>query len=164
MLGLPHLATLALTASPVLRPSATAGRWDSSNVANPVVLPPRNGVANDPWRMFYYGSDGTWADKSVQPFLPTGQCGLATSTDGLTWTRATEECTFSPGPAGAWDSLHVGVGDVHWSGDDGNELTMYYLGASDEPVEGAPVKGIRMRIGRARSSDGSAHRLPNAPI
>ena len=112
MLSLPHLATLALTASPVLRPSATAGRWDSSNVANPVVLPPRKGVANDPWRMFYYGSDGTWADKSVQPFLPTGQCGLATSTDGLTWTRATEECTFSPGPAGAWDSLHVGVGGV----------------------------------------------------
>jgi len=143
--------TVATRTLPVLQPSA-AGRWDSSNVASPVVLLPREGVAGDPWRMFYYGSDGTWSDAAATPFLPTGKCGLATSADGLTWTRATDECVFAPGERGAWDSLHVGVGDVHWN-EDGRSLTMYYLAAGDEAVDGAPA-GIRMRIGRATSEDG----------
>ena len=146
-----HALSLGL-AGPVLRPSQAG--WDSSNVANPVVLLPRPDVAGDPWRLFYYGSDGTWANPDVQPFLPTGKCGLATSADGCSWTRVQDAPIFEPGPAGSWDSLHVGVGDVHWS-EDGQSLVMYYLGANDEVVTGGPpVKGIRMRIGRAISADG----------
>ena len=59
--------TVATRTLPVLQPSA-AGRWDSSNVASPVVLLPREGVAGDPWRMFYYGSDGTWSDAAATPY------------------------------------------------------------------------------------------------
>eukprot|EP00966_Prymnesium_polylepis_P241348 5581369-Prymnesium_polylepis.1 len=100
LLHFPALA-LALSTGPVLRPSAT--RWDSVNCANPVVLPPR--TDGDDWRLFYYGNDGNWAVEGVQPFIPTGRCGMATSADGLKWD-AVPESTFGPGESSAWDSLH----------------------------------------------------------
>ncbi|KAL3902478.1 MAG: hypothetical protein SGPRY_012054, partial [Prymnesium sp.] len=112
----------------------------------------------DVWRCFYYGNDGTWADEQVKPFIPTGSCGMATSVDGISWDPVAHS-TFGPNPEkGAWDSLHVGVGDVMWEeGEEGQtgKLVMYYFGADAQHIEGGPpVQGLRMRIGRAVSSDG----------
>lgn len=149
------LAVAALT-GPVLRPSP--GRFDSVNVANPVVLPPAR--AGGPYTMLYYGNDGLWPDGETKPFVPTGLCGLAESADGVSWHKVDGAlpggAVFGPSPdARAWDSLHVGVGDVTRAPD--GSLTMYYFGGSGVAAEGIgerPIKGLRMCIGRASSADG----------
>ena len=143
-----------LTTAPLLGPSGVAGRFDSAGVVAPVVLPPE--TADESWLMIYYGTTGQWADPEAKPFLPTGRCGLATSPDGLEWTRVDGAldgaATFAPAEdLDAWDGLHVGVGDVV-RGEDGN-LIMFYLGGSREAAAPMPA-GIRMQIGRATSADG----------
>ena len=55
-----------------------AGSWDSERVSGPRVLRCADGV----WRMWYYGRDPSF-DRQVN--LPTGRCGLATSSDGVHW-------------------------------------------------------------------------------
>merc|ERR1712185_716860 len=88
--------------------------------------------------MLYYGTTGTWADPAAKPFLPTGACGLATSPDGISWTRVDgdrpDAAVFGPADdLDAWDGLHVGVGDVvraaaGGGGGGGARLVMFYLG------------------------------------
>ncbi|CAI7896377.1 unnamed protein product [Closterium sp. NIES-53] len=157
------------------------------------------------WRMYYYGrSSNTWGGPSPSapssasssastplPPLPalftTGRIGLAISSDGMTWSRVR-----GPEAGGAiltprlheplaFDSLHVGCGDVVWleQGDTGEECTqgggggetrggvegahgkgewwMFYFGGGREAREvrpGVSVHGATMRIGIATSRDG----------
>jgi predicted GH43/DUF377 family glycosyl hydrolase len=58
--------------NPVLKPNPQPGAWDMRDVRNPVVL-----YDGTTYRMWYWGSDGV-----------STQIGLATSTDGLSWTNA----------------------------------------------------------------------------
>lgn len=154
-------ARSVLSASPMLAASPiSSGRFDTKNVANPVVLPPAK--AGDVYRMFYYGGDGVAWKGGLRPFLPTGSCGLAESEDGVSWTKVD-----GPLPGGAvfsasdderaWDGAHVGVGDVLVDSADGQRLTMYYFGGDRQEVPGfggVLCAGLRMCIGRAFSTDG----------
>ena len=159
---------------PVITPSGNPTRWDAACVANPVVLPPT--AADEDWRCFYYGNrggynddDGGWAG-GVKCFLPTGYCGLATSSDGVEWTpvdgKNADKSIFGPGEPDAWDGLHVGVGDVVRLSN--GTLIMFYLGGSNEAVPMGPAKlaGVRMQIGRAMSDDGglSWQRCSSKPL
>jgi len=129
-------------------------QFDTACVVNPVVVPPSNSYER--WQLYYYGNFGHWKD-GTKGFLPTGWCGLAESDDGIHWTKVVGQrergAIFAPSddPA-AWDSVHVGVNDVLRIGD--KELHMYYFGGSSEQVaELGGFTGVRMRIGRAKSSD-----------
>ena len=127
------------------------GSWDSERISSPRVLRLRDGS----WRMFYYGRDPSF-DRAIN--LPTGRCGMATSTDGLNWTRAKGPLTmgaiFEPHPSPErFDSGHVGVSDVHF--DDGL-YWMWYFGGDQSEITMGPErrKGIPIRSGCAISGDG----------
>lgn len=146
-------------------------RFDVGCVANPVVLPPDEHRAE--WQCYYYGNDGSWS--GGRPcFLPTGSIGLAVSKDGLTdWTKVVGSeaggAVLAPSEEhGAWDSVHTGLGDVVRVGGPSNELHMYYFGADDEKIAMGPsssVVGLRMRVGRAISTDdGRTWTKDDAPV
>ncbi len=127
-----------------------AGWWDSERVSCPRVLREPDG-----WKMWYYGRDVSF-DRSV--VLPTGRIGLATSPDGIHWTRVR-----GPGVMGSvldpspdhdrFDAAFVGVSDVHRT-PDGYE--MFYFGGSWDISNnrGQTVRGFPARPGRATSLDG----------
>ncbi len=128
-----------------------AGRWDSERVAGPRVLRGADGV----WRMWYYGRDPAF-DRAIN--LPTGRIGLATSSDGLEWQRIEGPLAlgsvFEPHPDPArFDSGHVGVSDIH---ERDGLYWMWYFGGSQTLQQIGPqaVKGIDLRPGLAKSSDG----------
>lgn len=140
-------------------PSSSSIVFDSACVANPVVLAPLTTKTNK-WQMYYYGNPGSWAN-NTKGFLPTGYLGLAESTDGIHWERVigNEDYGSILAPTGReedFDGLHLGIGDVIRVGD--GELHMYYFGGSFERISfggpnAPPSQGLRMRIGKARSTD-----------
>lgn len=138
---------------PILSPGDEGpGWWDGLSSASPVVLPPSS--FDSRWRMWYYGRDATtWAD-GAKPFLPTGRIGLAVSDDGLAWRRVQGPlqggASLDPcASKAAFDSLHVGVGDVVQLPN--GTLWMYYFGGD---ARATPLPGIRMQVGLATSQDG----------
>ena len=67
------------------------GSWDSFLASNASVIKDGSG-----YKMYYMGNDGmVW------------RMGLATSDDGITWTKYAANPLFAPRP-GAWDSQEVG--------------------------------------------------------
>ncbi|MCI0397088.1 MAG: hypothetical protein L0332_14195 [Chloroflexi bacterium] len=89
---------------PVLEPGRP-GAWDSQLVEHPNVLKTEGG-----YLMFYNGSSAAVRGSSF--------VGLATSADGIQWTKYDDPATtearyagsdpvFGPGPAGDWDSRTV---------------------------------------------------------
>ena len=127
------------------------GWWDSERVSCPKVLR----LAEDDWKMWYYGRDATF-DRQI--LLPTGRVGLAESKDGIHWKRVagpkTMGAVFDPNSDGdQFDSGHVGVSDVHYR--DG-QYWMWYFGGdqSVNDVLGLKVKGFPLRPGCAVSRDG----------
>jgi predicted GH43/DUF377 family glycosyl hydrolase len=114
---------LSLDPAPVLG-RGPAGAWDSSDVLNPSVVA-RDGQL---WN-FYSGFDeSTW------------HTGLATSADGIHWTRRGK--VLSPDAEG-WDRGYIAAnGSALWR--NGEFWYWYQAGAHD---------GV-MRIGLARSADG----------
>lgn len=134
-------------------------QFDIGCVANPVVLPPFDlSDENGEWQCYYYGNAGSW-NGGRKCFLPTGSSGLATSTDGITFSKVTgvypDGSMLSPSHdgSGEWDEIQTGVGDVVRI--DKDELHMYYFGGSAEELTFGPgtIAGFRMRIGRAKSFD-----------
>ncbi len=128
-----------------------AGAWDDERVSGPRVLRGSDGT----WRMWYYGRDSQF-DREIN--LPTGRCGLATSTNGLTWQRVlgplTRGAVFEAHPDPArFDSTHVGVSDVQYR--DGL-YWMWYLGGDHSRLRIGPfdVRGLHLRPGCAISRDG----------
>lgn len=125
--------------------------WDSERVSCPRVLRCADGV----WRMWYYGRDPEF-DRLIN--LPTGRCGLATSHDGLSWTRVrgplSKGAVFEPAKnPKRFDSGHVGVSHVEQRGD---MYWMWYFGGNQDVQKLGPVetKGINLRPGCAISRDG----------
>ncbi len=134
----------------ILTPSGP-GWWDSERVSCPRVLREADGR----WKMWYYGRDPTF-DRSVA--LPTGRVGLATSPDGVHWTRVRGAgvmgSVLDPSPdQGRFDAAFVGSSDVHRTAD-GYE--MYYFGgsAATTTLRGHVTRGFPARPGRATSPDG----------
>ena len=143
--------------------SSDEPKFDIGCVANPVILPPNLDCPhnNGEWQCYYYGNAGSW-NGGRKCFLPTGSSGLATSQDGLVWTKVIGQnhedgSILSPSDdgSGKWDEVQTGVGDVVRINDETNELHMYYFGGSDEELSFGPgsIAGFRMRIGRAKSND-----------
>jgi predicted GH43/DUF377 family glycosyl hydrolase len=117
--------------APVLGP--VPGGWDSGDVLNPVVVR-RNGL----YYNFYSGYDGrTW------------HTGLATSRDGVAWTRHGK--ALSPGPA-AWEGGYIAANGaaLHTGGE---FLYWYQAGPKDTPS-----------LGLARSPDGQAWARHPEPV
>jgi hypothetical protein len=142
----------------LLLPLGPVGAWDAAQVSCPRILR----LAPDDWRMWYYGRDPAF-DPLVR--LPTGRIGLATSTDGLTWTRVRggEAMGSVLAPADdphRFDSAHVGLGDIHATA---AGFDMWYFGGPTRITEvaGLKVNGFPLGIGRASSLDGKQWtRLP----
>lgn len=115
---------------PVLK-RGNPGEWDFSDVLNPSII--RRG---ETWFNFYSGFDGrTW------------HTGLATSPDGITWSKIGK--VLSPDPS-TWEGGYIAAnGSALWEGGD----FLYWYQAGDPP-----------RIGLARSSDGRSWRKESTPV
>ncbi len=138
----------------VLAPGA-AGRCDEFRVGGAVV---DHDATSGLWRMWYYCRDKAMAGP---PPLGSGRIALATSLDGIGWTRVDGSepggAVFGPSAGREdFDSLHVGLTDVSRGA---GEWLMWYFGGGHEartstnPAIGS-MAGIGMRPGLARSRDG----------
>lgn len=179
----------------VLGPSGKdSGWWDSVCFSGAVVLRPQSKPSEsseperpqpggesvpgpDMWRMYYYGRDTLMWNKGVAPLgqVPTGRIGMATSRDGIEWTRFK-----GPLPSGAildpsddddaFDSVHIAVSDVVRvpSPSEGDTWRLFYSGSGLEVgrIPGMPAEkaqsGVRFRIGAAESADGVHFRRANS--
>ncbi len=110
--------------NPVFSPSASG--WDDTGVFSPSVLK----VGSKYW-MWYSGFAAT-----------TYAIGLATSLDGITWTRSPSNPCLENGLAGEWDSFRVHTPEVI---DRDGKFDMWYIGSD----------GLNSRIGMAYSTDGT---------
>lgn len=116
---------------------AAAAAWEGTTVGGPTVV--HDGTT---YRMWYMGRQGT-----------TDRIGLATSADGITWTKSASNPVFGPGAAGSWDAAGVGWPSVIF---DGATYRMWYTGRDAAGVT---------RIGLATSPDGIAWtRAPANPV
>ncbi|MGA2625200.1 MAG: LamG-like jellyroll fold domain-containing protein [Bacteroidota bacterium] len=84
------------------------------------------------YKMYYTGANAN--DDTIQ-------IGLATSPDGIAWTKYSGNPVVTVGEPGSWDSPVVAFCDVHF---DGFQYVMWYSGNT----------GANTRIGRATSRDG----------
>ena len=111
--------------NPVL--TASASGWDNTYV---------NGVSvikdSSEYKMYYTGVGG----------IGIAQIGLATSTDGIMWTRDPANPILSPGIG--FEDIHVGIGTVL---KDGNTYRMWYGGNDGTGASGD-------KIGYATSANG----------
>jgi uncharacterized repeat protein (TIGR01451 family) len=114
------------TANPVLS-VGVGGSWDDDDVWSPALLKEGGG-----YKMWYTGDDG-----SNPPRI-----GLATSTNGITWTKSVSNPVLSPGPS--WEARGIRAGGVIT---EGGLYKMWYTGFDSNGVG---------RIGYATSSDGAA--------
>ena len=105
-----------------------AGAWDAGNIMAP------DSVVQEGNELFlyYHGSNG-----------PVAKIGMATSSDGVIWTKYNGNPIIDAGPAGSWDDSGVVQNTVI---KDGSTFKMWYA-ASD---------GTYNRIGYATSSDGKS--------
>jgi predicted GH43/DUF377 family glycosyl hydrolase len=118
--------------TPVL--NVTAGQWDSTAVVEPLVIVDPLGGGY----LMYYGSrNGTFGSAAI---------GLATSPDGVTWTKYWGNPVLRGSAPGGWDAYVTDVAaGVEY--DNGN-WTMWYMGSqySSPP--------FRKAFGVATSTDG----------
>jgi hypothetical protein len=133
-----------------------AGRCDEMRVGGGVVdFDAIGGI----WRMWCYCRDRELHTIAPKP-LGSGRISLATSPDGVAWTRydgpLTKGAVFEPSDdPEAFDNLHVGLTDVTRGA---GEWLMWYFGGDRQVRQttsplGA-VAGLGLRIGLARSKDG----------
>ena len=115
--------------NPVFNPD-DFGEWDDLNVQDPMVI-----FDGTEYKMYYTGYDGS-----------TRRIGLATSTDGLNWTRAPNNPVLTEGQQGDWDSEEVAHPFVFY---DGDKYYMYYSG-----YHLIYPAGPYWEIGLATSTDG----------
>lgn len=106
------------------------GEWDSQGVRDPMAI--NDGTE---FKLYYTGYDGS-----------TYRIGLATSMDGLTWTRVPNNPVLSIGQPGEWDSMGIRHPFVFY---DGDYYFMYYSGYA-----GIGAYGPGYSIGLAISTDG----------
>ena len=98
--------------SPALTPSTNSTAWDSLSVFSPTVI--------------FDGSNfGMWYSGMNQSLV--AQIGYATSLDGGTWTRSSDNPILRPGSPGSWDSAGVQQPSVAV----GNGFLLYYDGFSN---------------------------------
>lgn len=135
----PALTEWLPDAEPILKPG-TNGDWDDKQVLAPDVLKTDNGY------IMYYSGVGASGTQMI---------GIATSTNGVTWTKYNDPATtekpysdsdpvFQPGGKGAWDAAWVHQPRVFQTS---NGWVMIYRGVSS-------AYGANMKLGLATSADG----------
>lgn len=135
--GPPQQAPLHLSeidASPVLQ-RGSAGAWDAVDVLNPSVIRYQGRLLN-----LYSGFNGkTW------------RTGVATSDDGVHWTKYSGNPVLSPGDA--WDTRYIAANGaaIEWKG-----LVLYLY-------QGQDTGGVT-RIGLATSDDGKHFEKALRPV
>ncbi|HJU83599.1 MAG TPA: hypothetical protein VJ600_05270 [Holophagaceae bacterium] len=113
----------------------TPGAWDGFQVSSPSVI--KTGPTS--YLMYYEGEDSA---------THTPQIGVATSTDGTTWTKSALNPVLPVGAPGTWDSFEVRYPVVHY---DGLTYRMWYWGKNS--LNGAAGQ-YAAEIGLATSTDG----------
>ncbi len=127
--------------SPVLSPSYNPSVWDSSGVVNPTVY-----FDGSTYWMWYTGWGGNPSIYGI---------GYATSKDGISWTKGSDNPIVTPGPSGSWDGYGlVGYQDVLIV----NGLVRLYYSASQRTPNGA----VSYMIGAAQSPSGFP--IPEFPL
>jgi len=140
-----------------------AGRCDDYRLGGAVV---DHDAISGLWRMWYYCRDRTF---DGPPTLGSGRIAHARSIDGIHWQRIDGPgalgSVFEPSPdPAAFDSLHVGLGDVTRGA---GEWLMWYFGGDARPrdtIALGPVAGLGMRPGLARSEDGVHWQRVGGPL
>jgi hypothetical protein len=133
-----------------------AGRCDDFRVGGACVDHDATGGL---WRMWYYCRDRAF-NPEAPGTLGSGRVALATSVDGVEWTRIdgplSHGAVFEPSThEGDYDTLHVGITDV--SRGSGEWLMWYFAGdytPTDTGSHLGVVKGLGLKPGVARSTDG----------
>jgi len=116
---------------PVLQPG-DSGKWDQKMIMTGSVI-----MHDDTFHMWYSGGD---------PDVPW-MIGHATSADGISWTKDTNNPVLEPGPDGTWDDTTVWCPSVLFID---SEFHMWYAGYADfKEYPNSP-----RRIGHATSPDG----------
>ncbi|GLJ33052.1 hypothetical protein SUGI_0665210 [Cryptomeria japonica] len=144
--------------------------WDDKCMFYPVVLDPSS--TGSLWRMYYYGRDqDSWHSEVSPALISSGRIGLAISEDGISWSRYP-----GPLPGGAimdpveanplcFDCVHIGCSDLFLHN---GEWWMFYFGGSLEETIFGPqmrtMKGIKMHVGLAKSSDGISFVRNEVPV
>jgi predicted GH43/DUF377 family glycosyl hydrolase len=108
-----------------------AGSWDSSSVDLASIL-----YSDGTYKLWYSGDSGTNASTRI---------GLATSPDGVNWTRYAGNPVLTVGSASAWDSGYVNVPHVIYHN---GQYEMWFRGSND------PANSNFASIGYATSPDG----------
>jgi beta-1,2-mannobiose phosphorylase / 1,2-beta-oligomannan phosphorylase len=85
--------------NPVLKPKGMGEpwNWEVKDVSSPTIW-----VEGGTWYMFYEGRGGGYG----------GKIGLATSSDGLSWTRVSDRPVFDADCYGKWDGSNVVPDDI----------------------------------------------------
>lgn len=91
--------------TPILQ-RGSPGSWESEWVADAKVIAPWEGP-DDLWRMYYVGRSGGG----------NGKVGLATSKDGILFTKYAKNPVVGLGPAGAWDDGNIQAFSPEWDAD-----------------------------------------------
>jgi len=126
--------------NPLLAPGP-AGAWDELWIESPVVAAGPGGLY-----MLYTGVDSGLVYR----------IGLATSPDGIVWTKYAGNPVLSPNPACAWENGAVYGPALLF---DGTQFRMWYVGLNAVTFLDA------MRIGMATSPDGTTWtRSPSNPV
>jgi len=112
--------------NPVLQPGSP-GEWDELGIGGPFVV-----KASGVYTMWYQGEGNAgWG------------IGLATSPDGMHWTKYAGNPVLLPGAAGEWDEWFIGDANVVW---DGMIYQIWYTGGLDGWKD--------LQVGYATSTDG----------
>ena len=104
-----------------------AGSWDGRTLELTSMI-----YDGTNYKMYYMGGYNLFSPWAI---------GVATSTDGVTWTKYSGNPIIRPGPAGSWDSVMTVAARVL---KDGNTYKMWYAG----------YDGNTYRTGYATSADG----------
>ena len=126
-------------------PSTVGVNWGKS-CNNPCLIPGASGQWDDAWvtiHSIWKEGDTYYAYYHGWKSTTQAQIGLATSTDGITWTKHGSNPVLAFGTAGQWDDYNVG-NPVVWK--EGSTWYMLYGGAAD-------AAGNQC-VGLATSSDG----------
>ncbi|HVB35376.1 MAG TPA: hypothetical protein VNJ52_13530 [Patescibacteria group bacterium] len=86
----------SLTKQGVVLAPGSAGAWDSGYVCGPRIF-----HQNGTYYLFYFGGQGTSYEAAPSSI------GVATSTDLVTWTKASVNPILTPGTTGAWDAKQL---------------------------------------------------------
>lgn len=125
------IAWTKYSGNPILQGSVG---WEADSITDACVI-----YDNGQYKMWYTGQKyGATASQDIW------QIGLATSPDGIHWTKYSGNPVLTPGSLGSWDDRRVWRPTVISTG---SGYVMYYRGAS-------VIEGSQAKAGVATSSDG----------